>query len=66
MIRGKTPSHGSDSPTNTPWMSPHALFHTMADMMTVILRNDIGLNLNPLHHASMLLNLLSGLVSTFC
>jgi hypothetical protein len=65
MSRVKTPPNGSDSPMNTPRMPPHALFHTMTDMMTVILRNDIGLNLCALHHAPLVVNFLSGLVSTY-
>src|SRR5208282_2105110 len=31
---------GSDSPTTTPFVLPLALFHTITDMMTVILRID--------------------------
>lgn len=56
-------SVGSHSPVKTPDVPPLALFHTMVDMMTVILRIDAWSSSNPFPRARIVGTSLSDLIS---
>ena len=59
----KLGSTGSDSPMKTLCAAPLALFHTMSDMMTVILHIDVRPNTDTLSLAKIALTSLTHLIS---